>query len=89
MWVSEERKWPRRWSHTSEPGPQKEIETVDEVRITASGDPFYAADKASAQAEREECFYCLGSGYHFLGSIDAEGEEVVEAVACRRCEQES
>jgi hypothetical protein len=37
--------------------------------------------------EREECFYCLGSGYVFIGSIDEEGEEIIEAYACRRCSE--
>ena len=30
------------------------------------------------------CFYCLG-GWVFLGSIGSEGEEVYEAIRCRRC----
>jgi hypothetical protein len=30
------------------------------------------------------CFYCL-DGWVFLGSIGLEGEEVYEAVRCRRC----
>jgi hypothetical protein len=34
--------------------------------------------------ERRSCFYCL-SGWVFLGSIGHEGEEVVEAIRCRRC----
>jgi hypothetical protein len=30
------------------------------------------------------CFYCL-EGWVFLGSIGHDGEEVVEAIRCRRC----
>jgi hypothetical protein len=30
------------------------------------------------------CFYCL-EGWVFLGSIAPDGEEVYEAVRCRRC----
>ena len=30
------------------------------------------------------CFYCL-EGWVFLGSIGPDGEEVYEAVRCRRC----
>jgi hypothetical protein len=37
------------------------------------------------EIEAQECFYCLGSGYHFIGSIDEEGEEIIEAYACKRC----
>jgi hypothetical protein len=33
----------------------------------------------------EQCFYCLDSGYHFIGSIDEDGDEVVETYRCRRC----
>jgi hypothetical protein len=34
--------------------------------------------------ERRSCFYCL-EGWVFLGSIGHDGEEVVEAIRCRRC----
>jgi hypothetical protein len=34
--------------------------------------------------ERRSCFYCL-EGWVFLGSLDHDGEEVVEAMRCRRC----
>ncbi len=34
--------------------------------------------------ERRSCFYCL-SGWVFLGSLDHDGEEVFDAVRCRRC----
>jgi hypothetical protein len=33
-----------------------------------------------------DCFYCLGSGYHFIGSIDEEGKEIVETYPCRHCQ---
>jgi hypothetical protein len=58
--------------------------TIDPA--TRDGDPFAYAGRGRAE---EECFYCLGSGYHFIGSIDGEGEEVVEGVPCRRCEEAS
>jgi hypothetical protein len=58
-----------------------------EHRIPADGDPFVAA--AGKAEEKEECFYCLGSGFHFMGSIDADGEETIETVPCRRCGEES
>jgi hypothetical protein len=34
--------------------------------------------------ERRNCFYCL-EGWVFLGSIGHDGEEIVEAIRCRRC----
>ena len=33
---------------------------------------------------RRGCFYCL-EGWVFLGSIGPDGEEVYEALRCRRC----
>jgi hypothetical protein len=33
---------------------------------------------------KRSCFYCL-SGWVFLGSIGHDGEEVYEAIRCRRC----
>jgi hypothetical protein len=37
-----------------------------------------------ASEERRSCFYCL-EGWVFLGSIGPDGEEVYEALRCRRC----
>ena len=34
--------------------------------------------------EERNCFYCL-EGWVFLGSLDHDGEEMVEAIRCRRC----
>jgi len=59
---------------------------MDEVRIPVAGDPFAAR---GLEEGGEECFYCLGSGYHFIGSIDADGEEVTEAYACRQCSKDA
>jgi len=59
---------------------------VDDTSVRA-GDPFdYAASRRQDDArERErECFYCL-SGWVFLGSLDHDGQEVFDAVRCRRC----
>jgi hypothetical protein len=38
----------------------------------------------SSEEPKRGCFYCLG-GWVFLGSLGHDGEEVVEAVRCRRC----
>jgi len=59
---------------------------VDDTSVRAS-DPFdYAASRRQDDAHDKErdCFYCL-SGWVFLGSIDHDGEEVFDAVRCRRC----
>ena len=34
--------------------------------------------------EQRTCFYCL-EGWVFLGSLGHDGEEVYEAIRCRRC----
>ena len=34
--------------------------------------------------EERNCFYCL-EGWVFLGSLDHDGEEIVEVIRCRRC----
>ena len=34
--------------------------------------------------EEHNCFYCI-EGWVFLGSLDHDGEEMVEAIRCRRC----
>ncbi len=35
--------------------------------------------------EERECFFCL-EGWVFLGSLDHDGQEIVESIRCRRCE---
>jgi hypothetical protein len=46
------------------------------------------AESSASRTQREECFYCLDSGYHFIASVDIEGEETIEAYPCRRCSGE-
>jgi hypothetical protein len=57
---------------------------VDE-RILAQRAQHSPTDQED-EGSREErnCFYCL-SGWVFLGSIGHHGEEVYEAIRCRRC----
>jgi hypothetical protein len=62
--------------------------TVDEIRISPAGDGFYAASSEATythaeQAERD-CSFCL-EGWVFLGSIDHDGWDLIEAIRCRRC----
>ena len=41
-------------------------------------------DQEQEGSEERDCFYCL-EGWVFLGSLDYDGEEIVEAIRCRRC----
>jgi hypothetical protein len=63
--------------------------TVDEIRISPSGEGFQAAASGAnhTHAEREVrgCSFCL-EGWVFMGSIDHDGGEVFEAIRCRRCD---
>jgi len=62
--------------------------TVDEIRISPASERFYAAyseaNHANAEQVEHDCFFCL-EGWVFLGSIDHDGWEVIEAIRCRRC----
>ncbi len=56
---------------------------VDE-RILAQRAQHSPTDQEHENSEERKCFYCL-SGWVFLGSLDHDGEEVYEAIHCRRC----
>ena len=55
---------------------------------TAKSSAHDAQEPRPANAQRSnrerDCFYCL-EGWVFLGSLDHDGEEVIESVRCRRC----
>jgi hypothetical protein len=57
---------------------------VDE-RILAQRAQASPTDQEHEAHEERNCFYCL-SGWVFLGSIGHDGEEIVEAIRCRRCD---
>jgi hypothetical protein len=57
--------------------------TVDE-RILAQRAQHSPTDQEHIGREERDCFYCL-EGWVFLGSIDHDGEEIIEAIRCRRC----
>jgi hypothetical protein len=58
--------------------------TVDE-RILAKPAQHSPTDLEHEGREvQRSCFYCLEGGV-FLGSIGHDGQEVVEAIRCRRC----
>jgi hypothetical protein len=56
---------------------------VDE-RILAHRAQHSPLDQEHKLREEPNCFYCL-EGWVFLGSLDHDGEEIVEAIRCRRC----
>ncbi len=43
-----------------------------------------SAPSPHPSTEERNCFYCLG-GFVFLGSLDHDGEEVYDAIRCRKC----
>jgi hypothetical protein len=57
--------------------------TVDERILAQRGNPS-STDHEHEGREERNCFYCL-EGWVFLGSLDHDGEEVYEAIRCRRC----
>jgi hypothetical protein len=64
--------------------PTEKGRTVDE-RILAQRAQHSPTDyKENEGSEERDCFYCL-SGWVFLGSLDHDGEEVVESICCRKC----
>jgi hypothetical protein len=57
---------------------------VDERILAQHAQPSPTDQEHEGREERRSCFYCL-EGWVFLGSIGHDGEEVVEAIRCRRC----
>jgi hypothetical protein len=57
--------------------------TVDERILAQRAQPSPTDQEHEGRGERN-CFYCL-EGWVFLGSLDHDGEEVYEAIRCRRC----
>jgi hypothetical protein len=56
---------------------------VDE-RILAQRTQYSPTNQEHEGSEERNCFYCL-SGWVFLGSLDHDGEEVIDSVRCRKC----
>ena len=63
--------------------PTERMPTVDE-RILAQRAQPSPTDQEHKGTEERNCFYCL-EGWVFLGSLGHDGEEMVEAIRCRRC----
>jgi hypothetical protein len=58
---------------------------VDKDILARTGHTFRSdEDQEGSKDLKRSCFYCL-EGWVFLGSLDYYGEEVVEAIRCRRC----
>ena len=57
---------------------------MDKDILAPSGHPVGEA-KEDRDEQSTSCFYCL-EGWVFLGSLGHDGEEIVEAIRCRRCE---
>ncbi len=53
-------------------------------RILAQRAQHSPTDQEYEGSEERSCFYCL-SGWVFFGSLGYDGEEIVEAIRCRRC----
>ncbi len=73
----------RRSRRSPGPGPQRKEPTVDE-RILAQRTQYSPTNQEHEGSEERNCFYCL-SGWVFLGSLDHDGEEVIDSVRCRKC----
>jgi hypothetical protein len=56
---------------------------VDNDILARSGRADCVDEECEGREERS-CFYCL-EGWVFLGSLGHDGEEVFDAVRCRKC----
>jgi hypothetical protein len=56
---------------------------VDKDILAPSRLPVSVGEKEHDE-QRGSCFYCL-EGWVFIGSLSHDGEEIVEAIRCRRC----
>jgi hypothetical protein len=84
MVVSDKEVAPQVQPHLGTRPTESEV-TVDE-RILAQRARYSPTDyeEPEGSEEHRSCFYCL-EGWVFLGSLDHDGEEIVEAIRCRRC----
>ncbi len=63
--------------------PTESEVTVDE-RILAQRAHSSPTDVEQEGSEERDCFYCL-EGWVFLSSLDHDGDEVIDAICCKRC----
>jgi hypothetical protein len=57
---------------------------VDERILAQRAQHSPTEEDQEGTEKRRNCLYCL-EGWVFLGSLNHDGEEVVEAIRCRRC----
>ena len=56
---------------------------MDKDILAPSGHPVGTGEQEHGE-ESKSCLYCL-ERWVFLGSLSHDGEEIVEAIRCRRC----
>jgi hypothetical protein len=65
--------------------PTERMPTVDKDILARTGRTVRQEhDHEGSELSERSCFYCL-EGWVFLGALDHDGEQVVEAIRCRRC----
>ena len=57
---------------------------MDERSLAHTAHTVGRDEEHEGSEQQRSCFYCL-EGWVFLGSLDHDGEEVVESLRCRRC----
>ena len=60
---------------------------MDKDILAPSGHLVGEGEEEHAE-QSTSCLYCL-EGWVFLGSLGHDGEEIVEAIRCRRCKSTS
>jgi hypothetical protein len=75
---------PRVLEHPGTRPTEKGWLAVDERILAHRAHPSPTNQEHQGSEEHKSCFYCL-EGRVFLGSLDHDGEEIVEIVRCRRC----
>jgi hypothetical protein len=75
---------PQVLAHPGTRPTEKGVDTVNERILAQRAQPSPTDQEHKGSEERRSCFYCL-EGWVFLGSLDHDGEEIVEAIRCKRC----
>ncbi len=79
-----ERKEKARRSLATGSGPETKGGAAPMARNPIIREPYPEVPADQENRGEPNCFYCL-SGWVFLGSIGHDGEEIVEAIRCCRC----
>jgi hypothetical protein len=80
------KKWPRRWSHTPEPGPQKGWHATVDTKESSVFRPREASEDHHPHACTDGLVFLTYTVFY-----EAVGEEAerLEVVPCRRCASEA